>query len=123
MPKKQVFKKPSRITLKIIATILAIFYAIIFIGEITPPFFESTFGVSMVYVLFCFFLLGYYFLWKNEKISGIILILWYGFLLLLAFFVWSNAGMVIVLGIPIPILGALLLIKTHFKKIKNLILK
>ena len=123
MKNKNSSNKVSSMILKILITVSAVFYTIIFIGEIIPPFYESVFGVAMVYVLFCFFLLGYYFLWKNEKISGIILILWYGFLLILAFFVWTNAGMVIILGIPIPILGALLLFKVYFKKTKNLVLK
>ena len=116
---KTSFNKISLGLLRILTTLAAIIYAVIFIGEITPPFYESGFGVVIVYVLFAFFLLGYFYLWKNEKISGVILVIWYGLLWIAGVWIWTNAGMVLVLGIPILLLGALLLIRRYSRNIKK----
>jgi len=113
------FNKISLRPLRILITLAAIIYAIIFVEEITPPFYESGLGVAMVYVLFAFFLLGYFYLWKNEKISGLILVVWYGLLWVVGIWIWTNAGMVLGLGIPIPILGAILLARHYSKDIKR----
>ena len=119
MKNKNILKKTPGIFLKLLATFILVCYLIFFLGEILHPYSGTTFGLIMVYIMFLFFLLGYSFLWKNGKVSGIIFIMWYGFLLVLALWVWVNAGMVLGLGIPIPILGALLLVKAYAKNIKK----
>ncbi len=115
------FQKKSLVTLRILLTISVFFYTIIFIGEATPPFSESLFGIIMVYVLFLIFLIGYFFAWKDKKqmLSGIIITSWYVLLLILGFFVWTNAGMVIGLGFPVGILGVLLIIYSYLIKTKK----
>ena len=112
-------KNILRNILRILVTIVAIFYLFVVIDEGTPPFTEPLFGIIMVYALFLFFVLGYYYLWKNEKLSGILLIVWYGLLWILVFCVWENAALTIIMGIPIPILGILLLIYSYLKKLRK----
>ena len=120
---KSSFHKISLIILKILLTISFICYIMIFIEEIIPPFSEGFFGVFMIYTLFIIFMIGYYFLWTNEKISGIIIMSWYGLMLIIGFFVWSDAGMVILLGFPVFIFGIFLFIhslrKTKKKSFKK----
>lgn len=108
------------IVLKILMSISAIFYLIVFIQEITPPYFEKFIGVSMVLYLFILFIVGYYFSLKEDFLaSGIFTILWYGFLWLSALFVWiTDAGMVLVLGFPVFIFGILMFVKGILKKNK-----
>ncbi len=116
---KSSFRKISLIILKILLTISFICYIMIFIEEIIHPFSEGFFGVFMIYTLFIIFMIGYYFLWTNEKISGIIIMSWYGLMLIIGFFVWSDAGMVILLGFPVFIFGILLFIHSLRKTKKN----
>ena len=76
----------------------------------------------MVYVLFITFLAGYYFMWRSELISGIIIVWWYLLMWLSALFIWvTDAGMVLVLGFPVFIFGILLIIwqKSHNWKSKK----
>ncbi len=119
-------KNPNKIfgiILKILLTISAIVYVILVIEELTHPIYNSVLGAIMIVLMFLFFLVGYLFLYKDEKISGWIFMVWYGILWVLALWVWSDAGMVLLFGTIIPILGAIILIKAYFKKIKTLILK
>jgi hypothetical protein len=113
---KIVYKKIFKWSLRISITLSAIIYFFVVLGEGTPPFTEPLFGVAMVYVLFLFFLLGYYHVWKNEKFSGKIFIAWYILLWALALFVWTNAGLTLVMGFPIFVLGILFLIFGIFNK-------
>ena len=107
------------IVLKTLMSISAFLYLIIFIEEITPPYSEPLIGVSMVLYLFCVFLTGYYFTLKNDFFaSGIFIIIWYVLMLLVGFFLWTDAGMVIGLGFPVFIFGILLLIEGIIKKYK-----
>ncbi len=99
-----------RVVLKILVTMAAVGYIIFLIGESTSITDESTFSVAMMYVLFAVFALAYFFLWKNAFISGILLIAWYGLQWILVLWVWDDADMTIVLGMPIFVLGILSLI-------------
>lgn len=109
-------KKIFKILLNILITVTLIFYFLLFLDEITPPFYNQTaFGLFMVYAMFIIFLAAYYFSWKNEKISGIILLVWYVLLWVLGLWVWTNAGMAIGLATPIPFLGILLIIYSYLK--------
>jgi small-conductance mechanosensitive channel len=109
-----------RIVLRIIVTVAAVLYILIFIEEAFPPYpedmRESNLGIAMVFVLFLWFAIGYVYLWLNQKISGILLILWYLLLVLTASFIWKYGGMTIIIGWPIPVLGILLLFHYHLKK-------
>ena len=114
--KKDVFGK----VLKVLVTIAAIFYALIFIDEAFPPYDpdmrESDFGIVMVFILFIWFGIGYYFLWKNEKWAGIMLITWWLGLFLTAWQVWMYGNVTVVLGFPIFVLGILLFINSNRKE-------
>ena len=112
------FNKWYRLARRILGTIAALAYAH-FIVDASIHFQdsgESTFGGAMMYALFAFFLLAYYFLWKNELISGVLLILWYGFLWILVMFVWHAAAMTIILGLPIFVLGLILTVRALIVK-------
>ena len=114
--KKDVFG----IVLKVLVTIAAIFYALIFIDEAFPPYDpnmkESDFGIVMVFILFIWFGIGYYFLWKNERRAGIMLISWWLGLFLTAWQVWLYGNVTVVLGFPIFVLGILLVINSRRKE-------
>jgi hypothetical protein len=73
------------------------------------PSITFRFADISIYLLFLVFALGFFFLWKNELISGIILVIWHGIQWLLVFFVWPDGGMTLILGLPIGIYGILLL--------------
>jgi len=106
--------KTYRNILRILITLAAIMYAVIFIDEAFPPYDpnmrESSFGIVMVFVLFIWFSIGYFYLWKNEKIAGLILTSWWIILFLTAWKVWVYGNVTVILGFPIFILGILLLI-------------
>jgi hypothetical protein len=108
------------IVLKVLATLAAAFYALIFIDEAFPPYDpnmqESFFGIVMVFVLFIWFAIGYYYLWKNEKKAGIFFISWWLLLFLTAWLVWMYGNVTVVLGFPIFVLGILLFVHARIMK-------
>jgi hypothetical protein len=69
-----------------------------------------------VYLLFLVFLVGILAFWKNEFVSGLILIAWYGLQWALVLWVWEDGGMTLILGFPIAIFGVLALIYGIGKK-------
>ena len=100
-------KNTFRNILRILGTISVILYILFLIGEGIPLFRPTSFADISVYLLFLVFLLGYYFLWKNELMSGIILIAMYGLQWLLVFTVWVDGGLTLIIGFPILIIGIL----------------
>lgn len=106
--------KAFRTILRVLLSIAAVLYILVFIDEALPPYDpdmrESNLGIAMVFVLFIWFLFGFYFLWKNEKISGILFTTWWVALFLTAWFIWVYGNVTVILGFPIFILGILLLI-------------
>jgi hypothetical protein len=113
---KKKAKKIFKLVLGVLISLVAIFYLLLFISEITPPFYDqSVLGLIMVYVLFLIFLIAYYFFWKNERISGIIILFWYALLWVSGLWIWTNAGMALGLATPIPILGVLLIGYSYLK--------
>jgi len=99
-----------RIILRVMGTIAALFYLLFLIFEGVPLFKASNFADISVYLLFLLFALGYYFLWRNELISGIIILIWYALEWILVFWVWVDGGMTLILGLPISLLGIFTLI-------------
>jgi len=108
-----------RNVLRILGTVAAVGYILFFIGEGVTYFKEATFADISVYLLFAVFVLGYYFLWKNEIISGILLIVWHALQWCLVVWVWLDGGMTIILGIPIGIFGIVVLIYGIRKKVTS----
>jgi len=95
---------------RVLGTIAFLFYILFLIEENVPLIGSASFADISVYILFLIFVVGYYFLWGNELISGIILIVWHGLQWLLVFLVWEHGEMTLVLGLPIGIFGILVLI-------------
>ena len=108
-----------RIILLVLGTIAATCYILFLIAEGIPPFKEVTFADISVYLLFAIFVLGYYFLWKNEIISGILLIAWHVFQWFLVLWIWLDGGITIILGIPLGIFGIFVLIYGVRKKVTS----
>jgi len=96
--------------LRAVGTTAAILYTLFLVFEEVPLIKSSNFADVSVYLLFLLFLLGYYFLWKNEFISGIIIIAWHLIQWALVFWVWIDGGLTLVLGLPIGIFGIFVLI-------------
>ena len=96
--------------LRISGSIAFIFYIVFLVGEGVPLNKDATFADISVYLLFAGFVLGYYFLWTNELVSGLILIAWHVIQWILVFWVWVDGGLTLILGIPIGILGIIILI-------------
>jgi len=104
------FDNLFRNILRILGTVSAILYILFLIDEGVPLYKESTIADISVYLLFLVFVLGYYFLWKNELISGLILISWHGLQWLLVYWIWVDGAMTLILGIPIGVFGFIVLI-------------
>ncbi|GAB2768990.1 DUF7670 domain-containing protein [Salinimicrobium soli] len=106
--------KTFRNVLRVLLSLAAIIYVLVFIDEAFPPYDpatrESDIGIVMVFVLFLWFLAAYIFLWKNEKISGILFTTWWLALLLTAWFIWVYGNVTVILGLPVFIMGILLLV-------------
>lgn len=100
--------------LRIIASLAAILYVLIFIDEAFPPYDpnmrESDFGIFMVFVLFLWFAAGYYYVWKDERKAGILLTTWWLGLFLTAWLVWYYGNATVILGFPVFILGIMFLV-------------
>jgi len=96
--------------LRILVAIAAAFYIIFLIFEGVPLINGAGFADSSVYLLFLLFAVGFYFLWKNELIAGIILVTWHLLQWVLVFWVWVDGGLTLVLGLPIGIMGIIVLI-------------
>lgn len=111
--------KLFRTILRILVSLAAVLYFFIFLDEAFPPYDpnmrESDFGIVMVFVLFIWFAIGYYYLWKNEKIAGIFLTTWWIALFFTAWWVWLYGNVTVILGFPIFVLGILLLIYSNQK--------
>jgi hypothetical protein len=93
-----------------LGTMAFVLYVLFLIDEDVPLLEASSFADISVYLLFLIFVSGYYFLWKNELLSGIILMIWHGLQWLLVFWVWEHGEMTLILGLPIGIFGILELI-------------
>ena len=102
--------KVYRNVLRILGSIAVICYILFLIGEKNPLFEEASFVDISVYLLFAVFLLGYILIWKNELISGILLIAWHGLQWCLVIWIWEDSGMTLILGFPIAVVGILVLI-------------
>lgn len=72
---------------------------------------EITLEGIIVSFAFIFFLIGYYYSWKNQLIAGIIFILWWGIMWYLTLFVVdTDKGVGVVMGIPLFVIGILFLV-------------
>ena len=107
----------KRSTTSIVLEILLGIYAFAYLAIFIIPLFTSDASgheVSLVELItvplaFVIFLIGFAFCWYDEKIAGIILLIWHFMVWMLALFAWEMAGMVLVLIFPVLILAVLLI--------------
>lgn len=112
-----------RNVLRILGTVAALGYILFFIGEGVPHLKEVTFADISVYLLFAVFVLGYYFLWKDEIISGLLFTAWHALQWCLVLWVWPDGEMTIILGIPLGIFGIVVLIYGIRRKVSSKIVR
>jgi hypothetical protein len=99
---KSAFNKP----LQIISTIYGLLYFLgfalpVIMGNYTTDQFENI----SVLTMFFLFAIGLIYSWFNDKIGGLLFQFWYLGIWILSFFFWPEAGMVIVLSVPILFIG------------------
>ena len=107
----------KRSTSSIILEVLLGIYAFGYLTMFIIPLFTtdaSGYEASLVELItvplaFVVFLIGFAFCWYDEKIAGIILLIWHFMVWTLALFAWEQAGMVLLLVFPVLILGVLLI--------------
>ena len=102
--------KVFRLVLRILGSLALIGYVLFLFGEKIPLFKDASFADVTVYLLFTFFLAGYFLLWNYELISGILLIAWFGLQWCLVLWVWDDGALTLIFGFPIAIIGILFLI-------------
>jgi len=101
-------KKPAKRTrtiLRVLNIVALALYVLFLIGERVPLSIRAPFAEISVYLLFLVFVLGFIFLWENELIAGLILMVWHGMQWCLVLWVWPDGDMTLILGLPIGILG------------------
>lgn len=103
-------KKKSNLVLKIIGIIGICLYVLFLVGEEIPLWKDVSFAETSVYLLFLFFLIGIYFIWKNLIISGVTLILWHAIQWAFVYWVWDGGEMTLLFGFPVAIFGIAILI-------------
>lgn len=98
-----------RLAYRILAVFGFIGYVLFLIDEKVSLISEPTFANISVYVLFVIFFIGFMLLWKNEVLAGIIWIVWHLLQWCLVSWVWEDADMTLIFGVPIALLGLLIL--------------
>ena len=112
-------KKKRYSALHLILIIWGLLFLLLFISDlITIDNYDlESIVVSLAVVLF---LIGYYMVWKNELVAGIIFIFWWIVMWFLALFIAeTDRGVGVVLGFPLFILGILFIISWYRKKDKE----
>ena len=104
-------KKRSRVLLT-----LTTVYGILYFALVISSFFErpDDAGMTIMYVAFLVFLVGYYYCWRNELVGGIVFVLWWGIMWYLGLFVAEqDRGAGVVMGVPLFILGVLFIVSWY----------
>lgn len=94
-----------RNVLRVLASVAAIFYVVFLVDESISIVDALSLEGLTVYLLFLFFMIGYIYVWKNEIVTGLLWVVWYGLQWGLVMYVWTDAALTLVLGFPIPIIG------------------
>lgn len=106
-----------RLFVRILGTLALIGYIRFLIDEGVPLLTsQATFEDISAYILFAVFFAAFILLWKHELLSGILMLVWYGLILLCIFEVWKNAALVGIVALPIAIIGIVVLIFGILKK-------
>lgn len=111
---KTVFNKLLQIGLTLYGIVYFLGFALpVIMGDYSTNEFENTSVLSM----FLFFAIALILSWIKERIGGILFILWFVGIFILSNFFWKDAGMVLVLSIPVLIIGLFLFRKGHKKQL------
>jgi hypothetical protein len=106
--------------LKILLTLYGLGY-ILFISDFNINENTNLFNLNSLFVnlSFILFIAGYYVVWKNERAAGIMFILHWVVMWIMAFVIAeTDAGSGVALGLPLFVLG-IFFIKTWYKKRKS----
>lgn len=103
---------------KKILQIITAGYCILYFLGFAAPFFQGEMSLSnsedlSVLLMFIFFFVGFIVSWFKEQIGGILLQVWFVFICLLSSFFWTEAGMILILGFPVLVIGVLLNLKAY----------
>ncbi|HMU44076.1 MAG TPA: hypothetical protein PKA80_12310 [Ignavibacteriaceae bacterium] len=83
----------------------------------TVPFDPFDFEQIVVKLFFVLFLVGYFILWKNEGLAGLIFVIWWIGMWYLGFFVAQHdRGASVIMGFPLFVLAILLIISWYRKR-------
>lgn len=100
-----------RLIVRILGTLALIGYILFLIDGGVPLLANDvTFTDISVYIVFAVFLVAFILLWKHELIAGILMLVWYGLVLVCIFEVWENAALAGIVALPIAIIGIVVLI-------------
>lgn len=106
----------SKKVLQLLASGYFVLYlAGIIVGIIQHDISFSEIGDLLGIGLFLFFTAGLIILWFNEFAGGILLLVWHILVWILSLFVWPDAGMVLVLALPVLVIGVLLNLSAYKK--------
>ncbi len=113
-------KKKRFSVLQIILTIFGLLYLLFIVGFSIDNYNLFNLEYIIVNLSFVLFLIGYYIVWKNEKVAGIIFIFWWVVMWCLALFIAEHdRGSSVAMGLPLFILGILFIISWYKKKSKE----
>lgn len=116
------YKKLRFSALKIILTIYGLLYSLLMISSFFAIEDYDFFNLELIVanLSFVLFLVGYYIVWRNEKVAGIIFLFhWVIMWVITLFLAKTDRGMSVVLGFPLFILGILFIISWYRKKSKE----
>lgn len=108
----------------LLKSLIAIYGVIYFAGFLLPIFTESRESLSSemstseyytIPIACILFLVGAIYVWFNEKIGGIILLIWHFVVWFLSMFIWREAGMVLILIFPM-LIPPVFLIRNWYKQ-------
>ncbi|MDX1544410.1 MAG: hypothetical protein R3214_10730 [Christiangramia sp.] len=105
------------LTLKIITSMAMVGYIIFLMLESAALYNESS--ALTGYFLFSLFAVGYILLWKQKVIAGMVFLIWYTIQWYMVFLVWEKGLMTLLLGLPVAVLGLLILLNGIKKKTKK----
>jgi hypothetical protein len=117
-------KPPKYQQWKLVLRVLMVGYAAIFISVILGDLNNYDFlGVPYVYfpVLFIVFIAAFAFVWKNELIAGLLMVLWYfGIIAIAGYFpeLPNEFGPMRLMGIPVLVQGILYLVYWNYVRPK-----
>lgn len=115
-------KKKRFTILQILLTIYGLLYLLLIVSSFFAIENYDIFDLELIVVnlALILFLVGYYIVWKNEKIAGIIFLFhWVIMWVITLFIAQTDRGMSVVLGFPLFILGILFIISWYRKKSKE----